>query len=118
MTSVSKLDILYRSTKLEKDLNELKRLVRRYGKRQGELIALRLTQLRAAPTLAAISTLPPIRCHELVANRQGQISIDMVHPYRLIFEPANNPLPTREDGGLNWSAVTIVRILEIEDTHG
>ena len=112
------MDILYRSTKLEKEFNELKRLVRGHGKRQGELIALRLVQLRAAPTLATISTLPPIRCHELIGNRQGQLSIDLTHPFRLIFEPANNPIPTKEDGGLNWSAVTAIRILGVEDTHG
>jgi len=112
------VDILYRSTKLEKEFNELKRLVRSRGKRQGELIALRLVQLRAAPTLATISTLPPIRCHELIGNRQGQLSIDLTHPFRLIFEPANNPVPTKEDGGLNWSAVTAIRILGVEDTHG
>ena len=112
------MDILYRSTKLEKELNELKRLVQRHGKRQGELIALRLTQLHAAPALAAVSTLPPIRCHELVGNRQGQLSIDLVHPYRLLFEVANYPIPLKEDGGLNWTAVTVIRILGVEDTHG
>ena len=35
-----------------------------------------------------------------------------------LFEPASNPLPRKKDGGLDWTKVTAVRILEIEDTHG
>jgi hypothetical protein len=39
------------------------------------------------------------------------------HPYRLIFIPADDPIPTKDDGGLDWSKVTAVEILEIADTH-
>lgn len=38
--------------------------------------------------------------------------------YRLIFEPADKPVPQLEHGGLDWSAVTKVRILEVTDYHG
>lgn len=32
-------------------------------------------------------------------------------------EAANNPLPQKADGGLDWNGVTMIRILGIEDTH-
>lgn len=59
----------------------------------------------------------PGRCHELIGDRKGEISIDLDGPYRLIFEPADNPPPTNEDGGLDWKRVTAVVILAVEDTH-
>jgi len=43
--------------------------------------------------------------------------MDAKHPYRLIFEPADNPPPTKDDGGLDWNEVTAIRIVEIEDYH-
>ncbi|MBI5098423.1 MAG: killer suppression protein [Nitrospirae bacterium] len=61
--------------------------------------------------------LPQARCHELKGNRKGQLSVDLDHPYRLIFEPANNPIPEKSDGGLEWNNVTKVRIIGMEDTH-
>jgi proteic killer suppression protein len=59
----------------------------------------------------------PGRCHALTGDRDGQLSIDLDGPYRLIFEPADNPPPANEDGGLHWERVTAVRILAVEDTH-
>jgi proteic killer suppression protein len=59
----------------------------------------------------------PGRCHEVVGNRAGQLSLDLDHPYRLIFEPANDPIPRKDDGGLDWTKVTAVIIIGVEDTH-
>lgn len=112
------MDIIFSSKKLQKDCNHHERLVKRYGLRRAQLIELRLMQLRAASTLSEISTLPPLRCHELKGNLAGQLSVDLDHPYRLLFEPANDPVPYKADGGLDWSKVTAVRILGVEDTHG
>lgn len=76
----------------------------------------RLDDLRAAANLEVMRTLPG-RCHELTGDRAGQLSLDLDHPSRLIFIPANDPIPRKEDGGLDWSKVTEVKILAIEDTH-
>jgi proteic killer suppression protein len=43
--------------------------------------------------------------------------VDLDHPYRLLFIPANDPLPEREDGGLDWSQVAEVEIIGVVDTH-
>ena len=77
----------------------------------------RMRELRAAHTLADMSHLPPARCHELKGDRKGQFSVDLQHPYRLLFVPANNPIPTKADGGLDWAGVTEIEIIEIVDTH-
>ncbi len=33
------------------------------------------------------------------------------------YDPANEPISTKPDGGIDWTEVTAVRILGVEDTH-
>lgn len=77
----------------------------------------RLMELSAADTLHDVSYLPPARCHELAGDRAGQLSVDLEHPYRLLFKVANTPIPRKADGGLDWSVVTEIEIIDIVDTH-
>jgi len=74
-------------------------------------------ELSAAPNLDDISKLPPSRCHQLKGNRMGQFSVDLDHPYRLIFIPANNPEPEKKDGSLDLAKVDSIEIIDIVDTH-
>ena len=77
----------------------------------------RLMELKAASCLADISKVPPPRCHQLSGDRDGQLSVDLQHPYRLLFISANDPIPLTQDGGLDWAKVTEIEIFEIVDTH-
>ena len=77
----------------------------------------RLMELKAATCLADISKVPPSRCHQMSGDRDRQLSVDLTHPYRLIFIPANDPVPITNDGGLDWAKVTEIEIVEIIDTH-
>jgi proteic killer suppression protein len=110
------LDILFSSTKLEKECCDSKVRRKRYGEERGRWLGRRLDDLRAAETLAVMRPLPG-RCHELTANLKGLLAIDLDGPYRLIFEPAHDPVPVDSDGGLIWEHVTAIRILRIEDYH-
>lgn len=112
------MDILFRTRKLEKDCNDQRLLVRHYGDRRARVIQRRLDELAAAENLSIMDTLKYTRCHELIGDRDGQLSVDLDHPYRLIFRPANDPIPKRDDGGLDWTMVTAVEILKVEDPHG
>jgi proteic killer suppression protein len=114
----SVLKITFRQTKLEKICNNHKQLIRKYGERRAKLIIRRLAQFRGAANLAEISTLAGPRCHELTGNHKGKLSVDLDHPYRLLFVPANDPIPRKDDGGLDWTGITAIEIIEVEDTHG
>lgn len=81
-----------------------------------EIIRRRLDDLDAASCLEEMRYLPG-RCHELRGTRKGQLSLDLVHPQRLIFTPLMIPYPTKADGGMNWSQIESILILGIEDTH-
>jgi plasmid maintenance system killer protein len=100
----------------ERIFNDFKRLVRLHNVQRAKLIRRRLDDLRAAPSLEVMRNLPG-RCHELKAEREGQLSIDLDGPYRLVFRPAQDPLPKKSDGGLDWTKVTAVSIMEVTNTH-
>jgi proteic killer suppression protein len=110
------LDILFRERKFEKQCNQQAELVRAHGLRRAQLIRARLDALRAATCLEDLRNLPG-RLHELKGDRKSQLSFDLDHPYRLIFTPNHNPVPSADDGGMDWRRVTAVKILGIEDTH-
>jgi proteic killer suppression protein len=110
------MDIVFRTQKLEKLFNSKTNLVRKLGADRANRVQKRLDDLRAAANLEVMQTLPG-RCHELTGDQAGQLSLDLDHPYRLLFIPANDPIPRKKDSGLNWSEVTEVEILGIEDTH-
>jgi toxin HigB-1 len=111
------VDIVFPNERIAADFNSLKALSRIHGAENARRIMRRLDELGAAENLEVMRYLPG-RCHELHHDRAGQLAIDVRHPYRLIFEPANEPIPRKDDGGLDWSQVTSVRILEVEDYHG
>lgn len=100
----------------EEECNNHRLLVRRQGNIRANRIRRRLDDLRAAEVLADMRNLPG-RCHELRGTRSGQLSLDLDHPYRLIFEPAENPAPRKPDGGLDWDEIASVRIIGVDDTH-
>ncbi|MFP4338494.1 MAG: type II toxin-antitoxin system RelE/ParE family toxin [Halothece sp.] len=110
------MDIVFKNRKLEKECNNQKLLEKNQGQKRAKRIRQRLDDLRDATVLAEMKYLPG-RCHELSQDRAGQLALDLDHPYRLIFEPADEPIPTKPDGGLNWAKVTAVRIIGIEDYH-
>ena len=85
--------ILFKTAKLDKEYNNENLMVKRFGARRATLLKRRLNELHAASSLGVLRSLPQTRCHELKGNRKGQLSVDLDHPYRLIFEPADNPIP-------------------------
>ena len=111
------MDILFEDRKLERICNDFRQLQKAKGEPQARKIRQRLDELHAAESLADINHLPPPHLHQLSGDRKGQLSVDLVFPYRLLFVPANNPLPLKEDGGLDLSKVTAILIQGVEDTR-
>ncbi len=112
------MDIYFRKSKFAKHCETLDDAKREWGDRRGKLLRRRLDEFVALTNLEMIRKIPGPRCHELSGNLKGQLAVDLDHPYRLLFEPANDPIPRKDDGGLDWSKVTAVMINEITDYHG
>ena len=110
------LVITFRTKRIQKLCNDSKAATAALGPDQAKRLRRRLDDLNAAHDLAVMRSLPG-RTHELSADRKGQLSIDLIHPDRLIFSPADSPPPTKPDGGLDWAAVTAIEVIDIVDTH-
>ncbi|MGD8453009.1 MAG: type II toxin-antitoxin system RelE/ParE family toxin [Phycisphaerae bacterium] len=111
------MEVSFASRSMQKVCSIAKEAHRKWGSAVARRLQQRLMELRAAETLADISHLPPARCHELTGDRAGQISVDLAHPYRLIFVPDHDPVPQKPDGGLDRASVTKVLVLEVCDPH-
>lgn len=111
------MNIIFKTSKLQKIMNSQEKSIREYGSLRAGLLGRRLDTLKGADNLEAIRHLPQMRCHELTKNLKGQLSVDLDHPYRLLFTVANDPIPKRPDGGLDWREVTAICVIGIEDTH-
>ncbi len=114
------MDILFKRQKDRVISNDESKLKQKYkgNPRRSKLIRARLDELADAGNLAVMRFLPQAYCHELKGNRAGQLAVKLDQGYRMVFEPANKPVPKKKDGGLDWNQVTAVRILELsEDYH-
>jgi plasmid maintenance system killer protein len=109
--------ILFANSKLQREFSDDKKLKRARGDRQGKLIRQRLSELKAANTLADMWTLPAARCHELTKDLKGRVSLDLDYPYRLIISATGESVRYRLDGSLVHDSVTTVVVEGVGNTH-
>lgn len=110
------MELEFANRKLRKRLEEQRQLQKFFGQ-LAKPLRLRLALLRQVDCLADVPRVPPPRCHQLREDRHGQFAVDLKDQWRLIFEPANEPVPTLEDGTLDLKNITRVRVLEVVDYH-
>lgn len=110
------MDIKFRNKKLEKLANDPRKCKQELGEPRAKLFLTRLTDLRDAETLEEVRNLPG-KYHELTATRKGQWACNLDQPYRLIFVPQENSIPTNEDGQYIWAEIVGIEITEIVDYH-
>lgn len=110
------MQISFAKRRLQKTCEEHRLLQKDHGEGCAKKIAARLADLRAASSLEAFRHLPG-GCHELSGDREGQLALRLPDGKRLIMRPSDNPAPAKDDGGLDWSAVEAIEIVEIVDYH-
>lgn len=110
------MKIEYSDKELKKCSQDERRCIKLLGKENAEKFFTRLGDLDAANTLEDVRYLPG-HYHELTQNLKGFWACDLVQPYRLIFHPLQNPIPTDEDGKYKWYEIVGVSIDEIKDYH-
>ena len=98
------MDITYKNNKIKKICTDAKTAERTYGREMADKIHLRIDQIHASDTVEMMIRFHIGRCHPLKQNRKGQYAMDLVHPYRLVFEK-------------NGEIIQIANILEIVDYH-
>ena len=111
------MDIVFRTRKLEKTFNTAATLQKTYGAQMDKVIMMRMAVLKTARNLAMVPPTRPDRRHQLSGAREGQFAVDLVHPYRLVFEPTHQPPPRKDDGGIDMQQITAITILDLIDYH-
>jgi len=111
------VDISFHNKKLEKLVYNESKLIKELGKIRAKLLLRRLGDLSNAETLEDVRYLPG-NYHELTADRKGQWGCDLDQPYRLVFEPHEDPIPTDASGRYIWLEIKGVEVIEIVNYHG
>ena len=111
------MDIIFGNSKLEKQCKSETSAKRKWGPDVGLKVLKRLEDILDSDNLGVLMKVPQAGCHPLTENRAGQWALKVGAKERLIFEPADDPVPTRENGTINIEEVTLVRILEVVDYH-
>lgn len=91
-----------------------KLLIRKYGAVVAKMVGQRLWELEMVPTLQVMRQFPG-RCHELKGDRSGCLAVRLDRKVRLVFRPETQA--KRTEGGLDWSSVTKIVVMEITDYH-
>jgi plasmid maintenance system killer protein len=113
------MEISFKSRKLKASLEDAAQCRKAYGTEMSKKIGLRMAALHAAETLVDFwpPNQGPERCHRLTADRAGTFSMDVKHPYRLLFAPIDVQEPEPDEERDRWAAIRSIEILGIEDTH-
>lgn len=98
------MQINYRTRKLEKVCTIAHEAEKQYSKEMAEKIQQRIDEIKAAVNVEMMIQFKIGRCHPLKGDRKNQYAMDLVHPYRLVFEKKGND-------------IQIVLITEIVDYH-
>ena len=98
------LDIVYKNRKLERICSNAAIAEKEYGSEMAGKITQRIGEIQSADTVEMLVRYHIGRCHALKQNRRGQYAMDLIHPYRLVFEKHGNENQ-------------VVKILEIVDYH-
>ena len=109
-----KIDFL--SLKDKAFFEDLLQVTKAHGPEVSKKLKTRLDDLDAAQSMEPMRNLPG-HWEELKHNRAGQFSARLQGGMRLIVKPQKHPPPTKPDGGLDWSAIDSIYIVEMVNYH-
>jgi plasmid maintenance system killer protein len=114
------MEIEIPNNKLRKAALDLKAATKQYGSQMAKKLHNRIVSLKAADSLGVFwpPESGPERCHELRGDSAGTFTVDLVQPYRLLFQPIEDvPPKDRLNEQERWNKITKINISAIEDTH-
>ena len=98
------MKVTYKNKRIEKVCTNAVEAEKKYSREMAEKIQSRIDLIEAAESIDMMVQYRMGRCHPLQGNRKGQYAVDLVHPFRLVFE-------VHED------EIQIANIIEIVDYH-
>lgn len=111
------MDVTTKDKNLLLALQNDPKAAKKFGANMLRVLQQRIKHLQRVNNLEEIRNYPG-RFHELVDNRKGQWACDLGQPYRLVFIPHENPIPTDENGKYIWIEIKGVELIEVTNYHG
>ena len=108
------MEITFKDKKLRELCEVQKKAQKKLGVQCARKLKSRLSDMIAAQSVTELILGRP---HPLKGDRAGEFALDLDGGKRLVFESANDPVPLNEDGSIEWSEVTSIRIVFIGDYH-
>jgi plasmid maintenance system killer protein len=109
--------ILFENDKTAQLFSSHGKLVREFKHQRAKLIEQRLSELRSADCLSDMQFYRQADCHPLRYGHAGEFAVSLDSGYRLLFYPADDPLPLHPGGNLDWTRVTTICVIGVEDYH-
>lgn len=110
------LNIDFLSAKDKAFFEDSKQVTKAYGIETSKKLKTRLDDLDASQSMEDMRGLPG-HWEELKNKRAGQFSARLHGGLRLIVKPQKHPPPVKPDGGLEWSAIDSIYIVEVVNYH-
>lgn len=98
------MEIQYSNRSIEKVCTNASVAIKKHGQEMAYKIHQRIGEIHAADSVEQMIQFKIGRCHALRQNRKGQYAVELVNPYRLVFEKRENE-------------IQVVNIIEIVDYH-
>ena len=98
------MKITYKTRKIEKVCTIASEAEKKYGSEMAEKIHQRIDEIDASVNVEVMVQFHIGRCHPLSGERKGQYAMDLIHPYRLVFEKIRDE-------------IQIANVVEIVDYH-
>ncbi len=110
------MKVEFLSAKLKKSCEDRAVRQRLFQKAAADKLATRLDDLAAAANMDTMRHLPG-SWEELTGERKGQFSCRLDKKLRLVIRPIKQPPPAKPDGGLDWTAIDAVTVIEVVNYH-
>ncbi len=111
------MKLRFSSRKLEKSVESFSAIKKNYGE-WAKQVDQRLDDLEMADCLAVMYTITSAHCHELSGGRAGEFAVSISRNHRIIFVPDHDPVPRKDDGGVDLHLVDSIVITAVgEDYH-
>lgn len=98
------MQIEYKNKAMEKVCTDASVAIKKYNIRMAEKIQQRITEIKASDSVEQMLQYHIGRCHLLKGDLKGLYAMDLIHPFRLIFEKKGDE-------------IQIAKITDITDYH-
>lgn len=94
----------YKNNRIKRVCTDIREAERAYGIRTAQKLHQRIKEIKAVHDVETMLKYGIGRCHKLHGDRKNQYAVDLVHPYRLVFEK-------------HGDSIQIAMIMEVVDYH-